>query len=139
MDEEESLRRYGLRPTAGDLAEIRTLLREHIALERRSQGYGDTALMRLCCVQLFNRGTVDDALLIWTAKRASFDAGCSIDIHLLLGHGLDATMTYLATHPSPEAAAALARLREDEAHGYFDDFTVETASANEDGYYGRYS
>jgi len=55
--------------------------------ERRAQGDGDTELMKLCCVQLFNAGAVGDALAIWRAKTASWDAHCSIDVQLLCGAG----------------------------------------------------
>ncbi|MFE0678145.1 hypothetical protein [Streptomyces sp. NPDC058867] len=136
MDEQESLRRYGLRPVGTDLDEIRALLREHTARERRVQGAGDTELMRLCCFQLFNSGDLDDVLLIWSAKQSSFDAACSIDIEFLLGHGLDATKAHLATNRAPAAAAALDRLRELEADGEFEDFSVEERSAVHDRYYG---
>ncbi|CAM5608086.1 hypothetical protein [Streptomyces aurantiogriseus] len=135
MDEQESLRRYGLRPVGADLDEIRALLREHTARERRAQGDGDTVLMKLCCVQLFNSGDLDDVLLVWSAKQASFDAACSIDIELLLGHGLDATKAHLSANRAPSAAAALDRLRELEADGEFEDFSVEEYSAVYDRYY----
>ncbi|GGV13453.1 MULTISPECIES: hypothetical protein [Streptomyces] len=136
MDVEECWRRYGLRPVDADLDEIRTLLREHTARERRSQGEGDTELMRLCCFYLFNSGDVDDVLLIWSAKQASFDAACSIDIEFLLGHGLDATKAHLSANCAPAAAAALDRLRELEADGEFEGFSVEERSASYDRYYG---
>lgn len=73
MDEEECLHRFGLRPGAADLGDIRTLLSEHTERERRAQGEGDTELMKLCCVQLFNGGDLDDALLVWSAKEARYD------------------------------------------------------------------
>ncbi|KUL70635.1 MULTISPECIES: hypothetical protein [unclassified Streptomyces] len=135
MDEEACLRRYGLRPAGADLDEVRVLLGEHAARERRAQGEGDTILMRLCCVQLFNSGALDDVLLIWDAKRSSFDAACSIDVEVLLGHGLDATKAHLSAHPTPSAAAALHRLRELETAGVFEDFSVEEFSASCDEYY----
>lgn len=135
MDEDESLHRYGLHPAGPQLDEIRALLADHAARERRSQGDGDTELMRLCCVQLFNGGTLDDTLLIWDAKQAGYDAACSIEIELLLGHGLDATKAHLANHPAPAAAAALDRLRALEAAGAFADFSVRAQSAGYAGYY----
>ncbi|MEV5972310.1 hypothetical protein [Streptomyces sp. NPDC051921] len=135
MDERESLCRYGLRPVGADLDEIRALLRGHTARERRSQGEGDTVLMKLCCVQLFNNGDLDDVLLVWSAKQAGFDAACSIDVELLLGSGLDATKTHLSADRAPAAAAALDRLRELEADGEFEDFSVEERTALYDQYY----
>jgi hypothetical protein len=118
-----------------DLGDIRALLTEHTERERRTQGEGDTELMKLCCVQLFNSGDIDDALLVWSAKGASFDAACSIDIELMLGHGLDATKTRLSAHPAPDAAAALDRLRQLEAGGQFEGFSVDEHSAFYDTYY----
>ncbi|MFG3041370.1 hypothetical protein ACGFYZ_31145 [Streptomyces sp. NPDC048330] len=136
MDVEECWRRYGLHHVDADLDEIRVLLREHTARERRSQGEGDTELMRLCCFYLFKSGDVDDVLLVWSAKQASFDAACSIDIEFLLGHGLDATKAHLSANRAPAAAAALDRLRELEAVGQFEGFSVEERSASYDRYYG---
>ncbi|MER6365599.1 hypothetical protein [Kitasatospora sp. NPDC001527] len=135
MDDEESLRRFGLRPARGQLDEIRGLLREHAERERRAQGEGDTELMKLCCVQLFNSGDLDDALLVWSAKESSFDAACSIDIELLLGRGIEATKAHLSAHPSPTAPAVLDRLRELESEGAFEGFSVEERSAGYDRYY----
>ncbi|MEV7416525.1 hypothetical protein [Streptomyces sp. NPDC089919] len=135
MDAEESVRRYGLRPVGAELEEVRGLLREHAARERGGQGDGDTELMRLCCYQLFRNGDLDDVLLVWSAKQASFDAACSIDAEFLLGRGLDATKAYLTAHPAPAAAAALKRLCELEAQGQFEDFSVAERSASYDRYY----
>ncbi|MFJ6405541.1 hypothetical protein ACIQK9_08430 [Streptomyces hydrogenans] len=136
MDVEECWRRHGFRPVDADLDEIRALLRDLTAREQRAQGEGDTELMRLCCFYLFNSGDVDDVLLIWSAKQASFDAACSIDIEFLLGHGLDATKAHLSASRAPAAAAALDRLRELEADGEFEGFSVEERSATYDRYYG---
>ncbi|QKW23800.1 hypothetical protein HUT16_36060 [Kitasatospora sp. NA04385] len=135
MDEEESLRRFGLHPTGARLDEVRRLLGERTERERRAQGEGDTELMRLCCVQLFNGGDLDDALLVWNAKEAGFDAACSIEIELLLGRGLGPTKDHLAAHPAPSAAAALRRLCELEEAGAFEGFSVEEQSAGYARYY----
>jgi hypothetical protein len=72
---------------------VRTTLRAEA--ERRGQGDGDTALTKLCCVQLFNAGVLDDVLLIWQAKEASWDAHNAIDVQLLGGAGLKETKAYL--------------------------------------------
>ncbi|MCZ4511460.1 hypothetical protein O3Q52_25380 [Streptomyces sp. ActVer] len=58
MDEDESLHRYGLHPAGANLDEVRGLLAARTRLEKRAQGDGDTELMKLCCVQLFNAGTL---------------------------------------------------------------------------------
>ena len=84
--------------------------------------------MKLCCVQLFNAGPLDDVLRIWAAKQASFDAGCWIDVQLLCGAGLAETKAYLAADGSDAAAAALDCLLRCEQVGDFTDFTVENRS-----------
>lgn len=135
MDEDESLRRYGLRPSGADLPEVRELLRAHAALERQSQGNGDTALMKLCCVQLFNAGDLGDVLTIWNAKESSWDAHCSIDVQLLCGAGLEETKACLADNGSDAASEALEYLLAYEAEGEFTDFSVPGCSRWWDRYY----
>ncbi|MFE2285458.1 hypothetical protein ACFXDJ_14940 [Streptomyces sp. NPDC059443] len=123
MDEDGWLLRYGLHPDEHGLGEARTLLVEESRLEREVQGQGDTSLMKLCCVQLFHAGVLDDALLIWRAKTASWDADCSIDIQLLCGGGLNQTKTWLASQQSEESQSALRRLLRCEEAGDFDGFS----------------
>lgn len=135
MDEDECLHRYGLHPVGVDLDEVRRLLGAQIRLERQAQGRGDTELMKLCCVQLFNTGGLDDVLLIWQAKSASMDADCSIDVQLLCGSGLKSTKAYLLSQRLPEAEVALQRLRDSERAGDFEDFSVEGYSAQYGAYY----
>lgn len=135
MDEDESLRRYGLHPADTDLDEVRELLAERTRLERRAQGDGDTEVMRLCCVQLFNAGALDDVLLIWGAKTASMDAAFAIDIQFLCGSGLARTKAYLLSQPSPQARAALQRLLDCEQAGDFEGFSVEGYTARQAAYY----
>ncbi|MEV5750938.1 hypothetical protein AB0L00_24205 [Actinoallomurus sp. NPDC052308] len=134
MDEDESLRRYGLRPSAGDLERIRELLETRTAMERRRQGDGDTALLKLSCVQLFNAGDLGDVLPIWRAKESSWDAHCSIDVQLLCGAGLEETKEHLAAAASEDASAALAHLLGCEAAGDFTGFSV----ASQTRWYARY-
>ncbi|KAB1987912.1 hypothetical protein [Streptomyces triticiradicis] len=135
MDEDESLKRYGLHPAGENLDEVRGLLTAETRLERRAQGDGDTELMKLCCVQLFNAAILDDVLLIWQAKSASMDADCSIDIQLLCGSGLGRTKAYLSGLRLPEAEAALQRLLRCEAARDFEDFSVAGHSAWYAAYY----
>jgi hypothetical protein len=123
MDEAKSLERFGLKPDPSDLPVIRELLVSETQAESQQQGAGDTELMKLCCVQLFGQGDLQDALLIWRAKNASMDAACAVDIQLLCGAGLSATKEYLARSTDQNAAAALQYLRECEAAGAFDDFS----------------
>jgi hypothetical protein len=135
MDEDESLRRYGLRPSGRELAAVRALLEVEDGKERRAQGDGDTELMKLCCVQLFNAGEVGDALAIWRAKTSSWDAHCSIDVQLLCGAGLAETKAFLSAQHSEEARAALQWLLDCEAAGDFQDFSVVERSARYATYY----
>ncbi|MFF4545599.1 hypothetical protein [Streptomyces sp. NPDC001435] len=137
MDEDESLHRYGLHPVGPSLDEVRNLLIAQVRLEQESQGNGDTELMKLCCVQLFNVGSLDDVLLIWQAKSASMDADCSIDVQLLCGSGLARTKAYLSCKRLPEADAALQRLLQCEAAGDFEDFSTEAQSAQYAAYYAQ--
>lgn len=135
MTEDESLARYGLRPASAELDQIREMLEVQTALERQSQGDGDTQLMKLCCVQLFNVGIVEDVLLIWQAKESSWDAHCTIDVQLLCGAGLAETKAYLAAESSAGTSEALDYLLECEAAGDFIDFSVENQSRWYSGYY----
>ncbi|WP_328303122.1 hypothetical protein OG389_34900 [Streptomyces sp. NBC_00435] len=91
--------------------------------------------MKLCCVQLFHAGVLEDVLLIRRAKTASFDADRSIDVQLLCGGGPDRTEAYLAAHRSEEARSALDRLVRCEAAGDFDGFSPAGPSAGYTAYY----
>lgn len=135
MDEDESLHRYGLHPRGESLDEVRELLSLQAANERVAQGRGDVALMKLCCVQLFNAGELGDVVFIWRAKTASMDADCSIDVQLLCGAGLVETKAFLASQPMPEAEAALRYLAACETAGDFEDFSVTKWSESYADYY----
>jgi hypothetical protein len=119
MDEDEVLARYGLTPTGSDLAEVRTLL---VALTEQGPE-ADTTVMKLCCVQLFNNGSLDDVLAIWRAKECSWDAHASIDVQLLCGAGLDETKAYLSERL--DGHEALEYLFSCEAAGDFEHFSVK--------------
>src|SRR5215472_4034435 len=107
MTEQESLARFGVSPSSEHISAIREILRDAVERERSSQGAGDTELMKLCCVQLFCAGQLDDILEIWRAKRSSMDADGSIDIQLLCGAGLSRTKEHLAQLHTEDAANAL--------------------------------
>ncbi|WP_329282133.1 hypothetical protein [Streptomyces sp. NBC_01451] len=139
MDEDESLHRYGLHPSGANLDDVRGLLTAQTRLEKRAQGDGDTELMKLCCVQLFNAAVPEDVLLIWQAKSASMDADCSIDIQLLCGNGLAGTKEYLSSRHLPEAEAALQRLLRCETAGDFEDFSAAGRSAWYAAYYAPHT
>ena len=83
MTADESLARFGLMAPPEALPVIRQMFTTEAAKERAEQGTGDVDLIRLCCVQLFAAGQLDDALLVWTAQGASFDLACGIDVQLL--------------------------------------------------------
>jgi hypothetical protein len=117
MDEGEVILRFGLPPRADDLPAIRVQLDEATRLECDDEG--DTLVMKALCVLLFAARHVEDSLAIWRAKRASFDAGFSIDVQLLCGAGFDATLRYLREVDSEDAREALAYILECEAAGDF--------------------
>lgn len=136
MDEEEVLRRFGLPPEAAAADAIRWALRAEVEQERAGQGLGDTAAMRLLCAQLFWLGEQADVLRIWEAKRASFDAGCSIDVELLCLTGVEATRAWLAEQAGEAAREALATLERCVAAGDFEGFGVEGWRVEILRYYG---
>jgi hypothetical protein len=123
MTEDEALKRFGLVPKAADIPAVRQILAAQIEAAENEED--DSGLMKLCCIQLFSAGDVLDSMLIWSAKRSSFDNGINIDVQLLCGAGLDSTKTHLAHSNSPEAADALQYLVECESCGDFERFAVE--------------
>jgi len=133
MTEDDLLERYGLRPAGTRLDEVRGIL----AAAMRTGPDPDTDVMRLCCVQLFHHGSLDDVLLIWQAKESGWDAHCSIDVQLLCGAGLAATEAFLAAQPGDDARQALDYLTRCEAAGDFTGFTVEQQSTWYHRYYDR--
>ncbi|WP_192579702.1 hypothetical protein [Micromonospora sp. AMSO31t] len=104
MDEDEWYSRHGLRPA--DLGPVRALLHEQTALGV----HNDSALIHLCCVQLFLRGDLADVLPIWRAKHSSFDAACSVEWQLLCGAGRERTLDHLRSLGTPEAEEVVAYL-----------------------------
>jgi len=129
MTVDEILQRFGLHPTAEQLDHVRDLLAVETRLEREGQGSGDTEVMHLYCVQLFNAGVMSDVLVIWRAKSSSWDASCSIDVWLLCGRGLAETKAYLSMEGSDEAARALDHICQCEAAGDFADFSADRQTA----------
>ncbi|MGC1215461.1 MAG: hypothetical protein WA890_29920 [Micromonospora sp.] len=123
MIEDEILHRSGLHPAPQHLDHIRELLQAQAELQRQSQGGGDTEVMKLCCVQLFNAGALSDVLPVSRARSSSWDAACSIHVQLLCGQGLAETTAYLAAERSEIAANALEHIRHAEAAGDFTGFT----------------
>ena len=135
QDEEYYLAKFGLAPGENDLGAIREMLRERIKLESANHS-GDTEVMKLFCVQLFNAGNPEDSLLVFAAKSASMDAGGSIDIQLTCGAGLEPTKEYLRSVEGDLAAAALHYIESCEAADNFLEFTPSSWSAEYERYYG---
>lgn len=115
MEEGDAIERYGLPPREDELPHIRDALAEATRLE--AEGEGDTTYMKELCVLLFAAGRVEDSLVVWRAKRASFDAGCSIDVQLLCGAGFDATLRYLQGLDDDDAREAYAYILRCDAAG----------------------
>jgi hypothetical protein len=122
MNVDESLDRFGLVPPDDALPEIRRLLAREAEAERFGQEREED-LALLCCVQLFSRGHLEDALRIWDAKSAGMDLGAYLDVQLLCGGGLAATKQFLSSQPGAAAAAALSFLVECERAGDFQGFS----------------
>ncbi|WP_285743203.1 hypothetical protein [Lentzea sp. NBRC 105346] len=112
MTEDDLLEKYGLRPTGAQLDEVRGILTREMR-----EPEPDVGLMKLCCVQLFLNGSLEDAPLIWEAKESGWDAHCSIDVQLLCGAGLEATLAHLE-------GEALDYLKLCVESGDFEDFSV---------------
>lgn len=136
VDEDEALAVFGLPARAEALPRLRALLAAETQKEAASQGRGDTDVMRLVCVQLFMAGAVDDCLAVWAAKRASMDANGAIDLELMLGAGLGATVAYLEGRGDPMARAALAAITAAVASGGLLGFTPAETAARWRRYYG---
>jgi hypothetical protein len=101
----ERLEEFGLVPTDEALPRIRALLTQ--AVKKVKSEFSYDYLVLLHCVQLFNRGLVEDALLIWNAKHSGFghsDASDAIDNQLLCGAGLEPTRQFLASRQADKAA-----------------------------------
>jgi len=134
MTEDESLAAFGLTPDSEDLSAIRDLLNAQVIAAQDEED--DSGLIKLCCIQLFAAGSVSDSMLIWSAKRSSFDNIINIDIQLLCGAGLGRTKEYLANLDFEDAADALAYIAECESSGDFERFTPDQVLDDYRYYYG---
>lgn len=124
MTSDEALERFGLPASTHHREEIRALLAGEIEKEEEDGRSGEE-MLRTLCVQLCSIGMVEDALLIWRAKRSSFDAGCGLDVQFLCGAGLAITKDFLRTSSDPSARDALKYLMKCEEAGDFTDWTPE--------------
>ena len=134
MTEDEALGRFGLVPEKSDIPAIREVLASQIVAAENEED--DSGLMKLCCIQLFSDGDVSDAMLIWAAKRSSFDNGINIDVQLLCGAGVERTKEHLATIASQDATDALQYITECETSGDFERFSTEQVLDYYRDYYG---
>lgn len=134
MTEDEALTRFGLAPQASDIPAVRDILVSQITAAENEED--DSGLMKLCCIQLFTNGDSSDAMLIWAAKRSSFDNGINIDVQLLCGAGLERTKGHLKTLESQDAADALQYIKDCEASGDFERFATEQVLDYYRHYYG---
>ena len=121
MTAEEALSEYGLVPRETDVPELRKRLAEELA--QYSWETGNDDLIKVFCVQLFAHGRVEDSLLIWQAKNASFDLSCSVDVQLVCGAGLQATKEFLERQSTKEASDALRYICDCEKTGDFRGFS----------------
>jgi hypothetical protein len=133
MNENELLDRFGLVPLSADLPQIRRLIESLTADGKRESNEP----LKTLCIQLFSAGVPEDAVLIYKAKRSSFDAGCYIDIQLVCGAGLEATKAFLRGSCEPEAKELLAVLQDGRTASDFDGFTPEGHLDFYRRYYGR--
>ncbi|WP_433261561.1 hypothetical protein ACQPWR_20375 [Micromonospora vinacea] len=111
-DAEEHLAAYGLRVSDDQVPIIRNILvREtrHEADTYAGLGTvpGNTQLMRICAIQLWHAGAVEDVLLVHRARGTSMDATGSVDVELMLGAGVARTKEYLAALDTEEAHGIL--------------------------------
>jgi hypothetical protein len=94
-----------------DRAFIRYLLTQEIA-QHAAEQEGMLPNIKRCAAMLYRLGMVEDSLLIWEAKDTHFDTLCGLDVQLLIGGGLDATVAYLHTVDATDAIAYIEACRE---------------------------
>ena len=103
---------HGLRVAVDMLPTVREILIRETRHERAAYSGagtipGNTSLMRICAVQLWHAGVVEDALLIHRARRTSMDATGAVDGQLMLGAGVARTKEYLTALGTVEAREIL--------------------------------
>ncbi|MCG5445750.1 hypothetical protein NIE79_004271 [Micromonospora sp. NIE79] len=111
-DAEEHLAAYGLRVSADQIPIVRNLLVREIRHETDTYAGlgtvpGNTELMRICAIQLWHAGAVEDVLLVNRARGTSMDATGAVDVELMLGAGVFRTKEYLVTLGTEEARKIL--------------------------------
>ena len=95
------------------------LLHDEARAHESSDGYSDE--LGKCAYMLFLIGNVEDSLAIWRAKQTNFDTSCGVHVQLLVGAGLESTLTFLRASSEEDAQNAAAYIEECRAAGEFDD------------------
>ncbi|GAA0403724.1 hypothetical protein GCM10009541_53590 [Micromonospora gifhornensis] len=134
-DADQHLAAYGLRVAPDQVPIVRDVLIRETRYETdtyagRGTISGNTQLMRICAVQLWYAGDVEDALLVHRARRTSMDATGAIDAELMLGAGVARTKEYLASLCTDEARQIL-----DEIAWVEDSYDADRYAAFLDMYY----
>jgi hypothetical protein len=101
-----------------DRALVRYLLEQEIGVHE-PPGWGVGENIKLCAYMLYKLRNIEDCLLIWAAKTTNFDTHCGIEVQLLTGAGLNATINYLEIQGTNEALDAASYLRACEQTGDF--------------------
>jgi hypothetical protein len=84
----------------------RHILKLYIKTHRDEEG-GMSDEIRLSGFLLYKIGNVEDAPLLWEAKRANFDTFCGFDVQMLVGAGVEETLDYLKGIGSDETLGAV--------------------------------
>ncbi|MDQ0887867.1 hypothetical protein QFZ81_002955 [Paenibacillus sp. V4I9] len=108
MDRTELLlEQYGLEP----MRQHRDILKELLSSESLNEEREDNEYLKTLCILVYTYGIAEDTVQIWRAKNIDFDTGCYIDGELLIGAGLEETISYLKTLKTAEAEKELDYLK----------------------------
>lgn len=108
MDRTELLlEQYGLEP----MRQHRDILKELLRSESLNEEREDNEYLKTLCILVYTYGIAEDTLQIWEAKNINFDTGCYIDGELLIGAGLEETISYLRTLKTAKAENELDYLK----------------------------
>ena len=107
---ESLIARFGARLDALSGAELDEVAR--LVEEDTAAGVGrDVDFLHFACALLFFGGRVEDALVVWRAKRSSFDDALYLDLQLALGAGRDEVLRYCSNLAAGAALATEIRRR----------------------------
>jgi hypothetical protein len=91
--------------------------------------------LRLSALSLYKIGDVEDAPLLWEAKRVDFDTHCGLDVQFLVGAGVGQTLAYLKDVGGEQALAAAKYIEDCRGTGDFNN--LESHMEFWDRYFGR--